>query len=477
MKKFLFGVTLTVLTAAPLLVSCQGEGPIRSQYVADDGDTGPFISERDCGFSAEVSGVDFSGNPVERVIWGFCDPVGYSVDGTIWEDAWVPSNTYGIIAKGADPTELPVTTPVIKNDLGGLSGFKQLIVDTDIHCTRLQVPYPREWISSMLTLPDNDPRYETIAVFYQNYCINFSGDIEFGSAGLAMATWDAFNPDAQLSRTRISDNWFKPGLITDNRVPWDINTFAYGVAPIVTPIPFSNLADVYIYMCGGGGDCYVARSTVQANDNGENVGRYIGDTTNWSYWTGSVWHPFPPADATGTCSPTVLDTCGPDYPAGAVVAAADPNNARTLPSGEVSMKFANGTYYLLYAYNLDNGFAYRAALSPTGPFSEPRELEITVGACKVFCRAPIWHPELDRVDKWAVSYYDRLGLNEIIDTEDDRDAGLIEMTYVDPLPSYFDLPPIEDQEAAFSASTQRNSPAGETDQAGPTFRGYRVLTD
>jgi hypothetical protein len=230
-------------------------------------------------------------------------------------------------------------------------------------------------------------------------------------------------------------------------------------------------------MCGGGGDCYVARSSIQTNGNGVVLGWYLGDTANWTYWTGSSWHPFPAADATGTCAPTQLDTCAPGFPKAGVVAAANTDNVRTYPSGEVSMKYANGTYYMLYAYNLDNGFAYRAALSPTGPFTEPRELKIVVGACTVFCRAPIWHPELDQPDKWAVSYYDRLGLNEIIQIEGDRNAGLIEMTYVDPLPGYFDLPPLEDEEPPIDESFQVERSAASANFDGTSFRGYSAVVD
>jgi hypothetical protein len=414
-------------------------GPLVNSYITDEGATGQFASERDCGFTAEVAGTSSLGSTVQRTIWGFCDPVGYDIEsGALFTNSGVPPNGYGIGLPGAEPTSVPIVSPVLSNTDGSPATFLPFIPAMDNDCIFDVAPYPREWILGMVTVPDNEPRFETIAIFYQNLCINFDGDIIFGPAGLAMARWDADNPDGLLQRDRVADYTFRPGLQRDERVPWEIRHVTYGAAPILVPGGGEEGQDrLYLYNCGGGADCNVAMIDVSPNLSGvENLARLV-DTSQWRYHAAEGWVSFPPQGRYGTCAPTEFDDCG-GFPVPTNVAdaradgGADPNASLTRISGEVSVREFNGIYYMLYAFEWDNGFAYRSATRPEGPFSDPVWLGLPNETCAQFCRAPIWQPQFDTDLAWGVTYYDRRGLNDLV--AGDRYAGRLEMTYLPPLP-------------------------------------------
>jgi hypothetical protein len=168
---------------------------------------------------------------------------------------------------------------------------------------------------------------------------------------------------------------------------------------------------------------------VSAARSGQENGRALADTANWQYLDSELgWSAFPPAGPGGTCVPTSLDDCG-GYRAPWIVADATGADPASIPAAEPSMKRVDDQYYLLYSTGFDNGFAYRVASSPVGPFSSPRMIDLGDQRCEGGCRVPIWHPWADSGGRWAISYYDEHGLDGLVDV--DRRAGRLMMAYLD----------------------------------------------
>jgi hypothetical protein len=408
-------------------------GPVQYTYRTEAGDTGSFYSDRDCGWSTAVSGRTSSGQNVSRALWAFCDSVGYVPEtGQLWSEAGVPSSSYGLAPVGANPTVDAVVSPARSDGAGKPLLLNELMTRPEESCgDNPAKPYPREWARGLVTLPDNDPAVETVLVFYQNFCIAFgNNNVDFGAGGVALVQWDANNPDGELRREKLNDAWFLPGQTTDERSAALYASYSYGSGPVLAVE--GGTTYLYSYLCGAGGDCTVARVSIDPNNPAASA-RRVADTANWRYRTASgSWTAFPAAEAWGTCAPTVERNCG-GYPAPAVVADADRTNILSTPAAEPSLKQARGRWYLLYSAGLDNGqLAYRVANSPIGPFSEPRLVTLGAGHCTLDCRAAFWQPSADRDGLWAISYYDEHGLDGLVDNGNQRRRGRIMVTYVDP---------------------------------------------
>lgn len=396
---------------------------------------GWFYSDRDCGWPTEVSGrgspsqVAGAGARVSRTLWIFCDSVGYDLTGQVWPSPFgFPSSTIGI-AQPNQTVPTPLSWAVAEPD--GSPSFLLNLVTTGTNSVPTSCPAgfaEREWPRGAVTLPDNDPRYETVLIFYQNFCVDFAAfDFTAHSGGVAVATWDAQRPDEPLFALRLNDAWLKPGLLIDERAGQASAALGWGTGNLIEALPNGD-HHLYSYMCAGGGDCLVARAVISLDLSAADNATALADTANWSYRAADRWVGFPPAGADGACSPTALDTCG-GRPVPLVVADATSGNVNTQPAAEPSIKKVDGRYHLLYSpgFHSDH-FVVRSADSPVGPFTGVTIIQLPAGECEAGCRVPIWHPELDVEGAWAFSYYDVDGLNGVVPL--DRDIGRIKLGWV-----------------------------------------------
>jgi hypothetical protein len=405
-------------------------GPVVYRYRTPEGATGLVYSDRDSGWATDVSGVADDGSTVSRVLWGFGDSLGYDTDtGTLWPSLAIPANSYGFSTPGSDPTIDGLVSPVTSGADGQPNLFESLIPGLDNDCTEPLSPHPREWIRGMVTLPDNEPGRETVLIFYQNFCINFltfPANVVFGSSGVALAQWDPNQPDSLAATEKLTEHWFLPGVLTDERSGATYPSFSYGSGPVV--VSEAGQTFLVTYLCGAGGDCTVARAPITPNRPGRPTALDLADTDAWRYRTADGgWSDFPAPGPTGTCVPTAPATCG-GFPDPMIVADAVAADPLTKPAAEPSVKEVDGRWYLLYSAGIDNGtFVYRTATNPSGPFGDPQQIQLAPGDCAINCRAPIWQPAFDDPDRWAIGYYDNGALDGLIQ-EDDR--GRIAITYI-----------------------------------------------
>jgi hypothetical protein len=407
-------------------------GPANYSYVLDDGSTGRFLSDRDCGWGTEVTGTNARGREVTRAIWGFCDSAGYFPDGTEWAMPFgFPTNVIGVAdpATGADG---PIVSPAFGDQTGTPGALKNWISTgvADNHPFICPDGNSRhEWIRGMGTLPDDEPSVETIIIFYQNYCAEgLTVNYLAGGGGVALAQWSADFPDQPVPAERLNDAWLLPGLFRDHRLRVDLAAYTYGTGPLF--VTEGSETFIYIYMCGAAADCTVARAPVDPSQPGRVNAGQLATADAWQYWSVEGWADFGELGDLGTCAPTVADDCD-GFPEPVSVVSSDPNDPYSWPAAEPSIKEVDGRYYLLYAPGYPSDvFVYRVADSPLGPFDEFHFVEMPDGHCRLDCRVPIWHPELDTDDGWAFSYLDLDGLTDQI--QNDRDMGQIRIARVAP---------------------------------------------
>jgi hypothetical protein len=414
------------------------------------GATGWFYSDRDCGWPAQVEGRDSNNARVTRTIWIFCDSLGYSLTGEAWPSPYgFPSSTIGIAdpdsGTGSD-TGSDIASPVswaAGDMVNGPSFLLKLVTDgaNTVPGTCPSGYAEREWPRGAVTLPDADQRYETVVIIYQNFCVDFATfDFVAHGGGVAKLVWDADAPDAPIFATRLNDAWLKPGVQVDERSGLVQADLGWGTGNLLVERPDGD-HHLYTYMCGGGGDCLVARTLLAADRSAADNAASIADPASWSYRGSTAWHRFPAAesDGSGTCSPTWWDNCG-GFPAPWVAANAVTGDIDTQPAAEPSIKKAGNRYYLLYTPGYHDGyFVLRTAGTPIGPFYSLDIIQLPPGECDAGCRVPVWHPELDTEDTWAFSYYDIDGLNGAIPL--DRDVGRIKVARIDIPASLYFTPP------------------------------------
>lgn len=381
-----------------------------------------YYSNRDCGFSARITGVDSrTAGSVTRDLWVFCDSGGFDSAGTPFGGPGFPTNTASLVAP-VPGTLPPLPSKVVKDSTGRPLAFARFIIGGNAYPTCGQGEYAAEWVKGVIRLPDGDPRRETVLVFYQNMCVSLSPQsYRFFDGGVARMNWDAETPDIAPTATVLNDRLFVPGRFVNQWWPAGLTrSGVYGSAPYFVP----GTGELRVAQCGSASDCtsarwfYDARQPVQANLTS------VALRANWSYRadgpSGShaddVWTALPPADAKpdDDCTPTSFEGCGTAYPPATAVLKADTDplsQVWAVPSAvnvgsHVIIAYRPGPEPGTGTVNVDHA-AVRTD-DGNGIFGVPNRAVLPAEHCapveRKGCYAVVLHPELDH-DQWMYFSY------------------------------------------------------------------------
>jgi hypothetical protein len=424
----------TVLTCVLLCACTTGDTfEVQVLEICDVADSSTvYYSDRDIGFSARLSGTSSADGSVKtRDLWTFGDSGGYEADGNPFSGTFgFATNTAALVAPkplGAIPPVNPMPSAVIK-DANGPMMFRGFIGGGTGYPTCVPAEeYAAQWISSVIRLPDSDPRHETALVFYQNWCVAWAGPYTAFDGGVAVMTWDADAPDDPPTATVLNDRLFAPGRFINQWIPNGLEkSAAYGQAAYFKPGASNELV---VLQCGNASHCtaahwfYDTAKTVQQNLDS------VSRRSSWSYRvegattsaSDDAWLPLPPSDETpdDDCTPTSDEACAPatTYPvAKRVLTASSDPLAQVWGAPSIAVLGTN----LVIAYTpgpvsgshlLKVDHAAIRMGGADGIFGTPVQANLPGGRCTPLeqkgCYAPVLHTELDHDGWFYFSYYAR----------------------------------------------------------------------
>ncbi|HMJ09748.1 MAG TPA: hypothetical protein VK524_00010 [Polyangiaceae bacterium] len=416
-----------------LLVSCT-TGDTFDRQVLETRDASSsstvYYSNRDAGFSARLSGTNTNGLSRTRDLWVFGDSGGWDATGTQFAGLGFPTNTASLVSPktaGSSPPVAPLPSAVTKDAQGHPLAFVGFISGGAAYPTCIAgTPgqpgeYAAQWPNAVIRLPDNDARFETALVFYQNWCVRLLPSVSYRpfDGGVAVMTWDANNPDTTPTATVLNDRLFAPGRFINQWLPNGLEKGGtYGEAPYFKP---GTTNELIVLQCGNASHCTTARwvydtsKTVQQNLDTVKLRaswRYRNEGPTTAH-NDDQWLPLPPVDGTpdNDCTPTSDEACAPTgtYPVAkrVLTASSDP---LTQVWGAPSIAVQGNVLLMTYmpgppaaSFDLDHAAVRMSA--GDGIFNTPAKGNLPAGICTKGCYAPVLHPELNH-DSWIYfSYY------------------------------------------------------------------------
>lgn len=356
-----------------------------SNYEHSTGDT----VDRDCGFSAPVTGPD---STTTQDLWLFCDSIDYTPDGTIKSailgtdsgaeaplaagrvpqsltEVTTPSSTLTLPSNRAPEPFLPVPTGLTLPGSTSSCASSPPSNGDGVYGSEAVNIYPASWLTGITD--NNSPGVNQVLMAYNNYCVDDEEPIDllFTDEDFGLVAYDP----------------------TANTLSQPVNVFATTGGtnlPQAEQLGSPVVSGGYLYLFNadctlkayatcGSGNVYMARVPLAG----------FTDPSQYRWWTGSTW------------SSSFID-------AGNLIPGA---TALTVSAGNYSS--TGHGFVMVDETNLAGGFQVWTATALTGPWTL-LQTDTVPSSCQggsFGCYAVNGHPELSTSNNLMISYFDPAG--------------------------------------------------------------------